>query len=120
MDRIRAGGLRRRDDRLDIEIALEGRCRADMHGDIRFAHMQRVRVGIGIDGDGADIAAFRIAQDPHGDLAAISHENGFDGSGHGAALRRQNTPPLVIPETPKALSGTQNFMKEALGSGSTR
>ena len=46
-------------------------------------HMQRVRVGLGIDRDGAQAEPLRGARDAAGDLAAIGDQ---DGREHGQAL----------------------------------
>ena len=47
-----------------------------MHRLVRLPDVQRLRVGVRIDRDGADAEAPRGADDPAGDLAAIGDEEG--------------------------------------------
>ena len=47
-------------------------------GDVGFAHVQRARVGVGVDGDAADAHAAQRAHDADGDLAAVGDENRCD------------------------------------------
>ena len=78
MDRIGAGALRRVEDAIDLEIALHDGRRADPHRLVGHCDMLRVRVGVGVDGDGAQAHPARGADDPAGDLAAIGDEEGGD------------------------------------------
>ncbi len=65
-------------DRLDIEIALRGRCRADMHRLIGHFDMQRIRVCIGINCD-SDNAHFACGADnPAGNFSAIGNQYLFE------------------------------------------
>ena len=54
MDRLRARLLRDGDDRVAIEIALARRRRTDPEGFVAGLDVQRLRVGIRVDGHGAD------------------------------------------------------------------
>ena len=89
MDRLRPGGAGGGDDPGAIEIALARRGGADVHGLIRHAHMQCLRIGIGIDRDGADTHCPRGADHAAGDLATVGDEEGLD---HGCLHHIRNTP----------------------------
>ena len=54
--------LRGRDDLLADEIALARRRRPDMHRLVGLAHVQRLRVGIGIDGDACRMPSRRAVR----------------------------------------------------------
>ena len=77
-----AGG----DDLVDDEIALGRGRRADGDGRVRHLDVQRVLVGVGIDGDGLDPHPAGGLDDPAGDFAAIGDQNALE---HG----RQRPPP---------------------------
>ena len=62
-------------DPVDDEIGLRRRRRADMDGLVGHLDMQRVRVGVGIDGDGLDAHLAGRLDDAAGDLAAIGDQN---------------------------------------------
>ncbi len=74
-----AAGL---DDLVDHQIAFGGRRRPDQNGLIGHFDMERVAVGLGIDGDRLDPHAAGGLDDPAGDLAAIGDQNSFE---HGLA-----------------------------------
>ena len=75
MHRLGARLLAGRDDLVDREIGLRRRGRAD--GDRLVGHLdvQRVLVGLGIDGDGLDPHSTRGLDDPAGDFAAVGDQN---------------------------------------------
>ena len=66
---------------IDVEIAGAGRRRPDPDRLVRGLHMQRVCVGIGIDGDGADAEPRTGAHHAERDLAAIGDQDGADRTG---------------------------------------
>ena len=68
----RAAGL---DDLVDHQIALSRGRRPDQHRLVRHLDMQRVAVGLGIDGDRRDAHLPRGADDPAGDLAAVGDQD---------------------------------------------
>ena len=57
MDGVGAGLSRRRDDRVHVEITRARRRRPDTDGLVRRRDMRRLRIGVGIDRDGADAQA---------------------------------------------------------------
>ena len=57
MNRVGAGDLGGADDRRDVEIAVGAARRADADVLVGEAHVQRVLVGLGVDGDGLDARA---------------------------------------------------------------
>jgi hypothetical protein len=70
-----AAGL---DDLLDDEIALGGGRRPDEDRLIGHFDMERVAIGLGIDGDRLDPHAAGGLDDPAGDLAAVCDQNSFE------------------------------------------
>ena len=74
MNGLRAGRLGRGHDLGDIEIGLRGLRRADGYGLIGHLHVQRVAVGLGIDGHGLDAEPARGPDDAAGDFAPIGDE----------------------------------------------
>ncbi len=74
MDRLGAGRLGSRDDLADVEIGLRGLSGADRHGLVGHVDMQRVAVGVGIDGHGLDPEPPRGPDDAAGDLAPIGDQ----------------------------------------------
>ena len=73
-----AAGL---DDLLHHEVAFGRRGRPDQHGIVGHFDVERVAIGLGIDGDRLDPHAAGGLDDPAGDLAAIGDQNSFE---HGA------------------------------------
>ncbi len=69
--RLLAGG----DDLVDDEIGFGSGRRADMDGFIRHLDMQRILVGIGIDGDGGDAHLLRRLHDAAGDFAPVCDQD---------------------------------------------
>jgi hypothetical protein len=80
MDGFRFGLLGRGDDLVAAQIALFGGTRADMHGFIRLAHMQRFRVRVGINRDCAHPEPLGGADAAARDFAAVGYEDGFQHS----------------------------------------
>ena len=78
MHGLRAGLAAGLDDLVDQQIALGRRRRADQHGLVGHLDMERVAVGLGIDGYRLDPHAARSLDDPAGDLAAIGDQNSFE------------------------------------------
>ena len=75
MDRLRAGGLGRRDDPVAPQIAVGGRGPAQMHGLIGHLHMARIAVGVGIDRDRRHAQAAAGVDDAAGDLAPVGDQD---------------------------------------------
>ena len=75
MDRVDIGDFRRADHVGNVQIAFRAARRPDADGFVREAHMQRVAVGFGIDGDGGDAQFLAGANHPQGDLTAIGDQN---------------------------------------------
>ena len=65
-----AGG----DDVVDDQVALRRRCRPDRDGAVGHFHVQRVAVGVRIDGDRLDPQPASGLDDPTRDLAAIGNQ----------------------------------------------
>ena len=85
---MRAGGV---DDRVDVEVALPRRGRADADRDVRLGDVAGVGVGVAVDGDRADAHRAQRADDAHGDLAAVGDQDGVESRrGHRHHIR--NTP----------------------------
>ena len=71
----RYGGL---DDRFRTQVALAGRWRADRHGLVGEAHVQRLGVGVGVDGDRLEPEVAARPDDADGDLAAVGDQDAPD------------------------------------------
>ncbi len=82
MHGLRAGLAAGVDDFLHHQIAFGGGRRPDQHGLIGHFDMERVAVGLRIDGDRLDPHPAGRLDDPAGDLAAICDQNSFE---HGLA-----------------------------------
>jgi hypothetical protein len=65
-------------DLVDQEVAFGGGRRADQHGVIGHFDVERIAVGLGIDGDGLDPHPPRRFDNPAGDLAAICDQNSLE------------------------------------------
>ncbi len=83
MDRLGAGLLRRLDDLLDAQIAFGRHRRADQESLVRLAHMRRIPIDLGINGDGPDLHLLQGPRDPDRDLAAVGNEHLLE---HGGAV----------------------------------
>ncbi len=110
MHRLRARLLAGLDDLVDHEIGLRRRGRPDGDRFVGHFDVQRILVGLGIDGDGLDPHATRGLDDPTGDFATVGDENllehllpvaGKPGFPTGAVLleaeQRVNKPPPRPP-----------------------
>jgi hypothetical protein len=75
MHALRAGLLAGGDDLVDCQIALYRGCRSDGHRLVGQFHVQRARVGLGIDRDGRNAHALGAADHAAGDLAAVGDED---------------------------------------------
>ena len=80
MDGLGPGRPGRRQHLVGVQIGLARGRRPDQHRLIGLAHMQGLRVGLGIDGDGPDTHAAGGAEHTTGDFAAIGDQNGFEHS----------------------------------------
>ena len=78
VDRLRAGAPGRRDDGVDVEVALPRGRRSDAHRDIGLGDVARTGVGVAEHRDRADSHGAQRADDPHGDLAAVGDQNGVE------------------------------------------
>ncbi len=78
MHAVGARGLGDRNQLVDDQVALRRRRRADGVRLIAKAHMQRIRVGLRIDRDGAQPQPLGGAGDAAGDFAAIGDQDGFE------------------------------------------
>ena len=97
MHRLGAGLLARGDDPVHREVRLAAGCRADGDGLVGELDVQRVAVGLGIDGDGGDAHAPGRLDDAAGDLAAVGDQDllehvGGDGSRPGLCPRGRHGP----------------------------
>ena len=81
MDRVGAGLFGGGEDGVDVEIAGARRRRADADRLVGGLDVRRLRVGIGIDGDGADAEPRAGPHDANRDLAAIGDQDRADGAG---------------------------------------
>ena len=77
MDCVCAGLLRGIDDLLDYEVRLGRGARADVYGRIGVTHVERVTVGVRVDGDGLDAEFAASALDAQCDLATIGEQYSF-------------------------------------------
>ncbi len=74
VDRLGPAVARGAEDARGVQIAFARRGRADQNGLVGHADVQRLRIGLGIDRDGAQAHLARGTDDAAGDLAAISDE----------------------------------------------
>ena len=74
MDGIGARRFGRGHDLRAVEIGLGGLRRADADGLVGHVHMERVAVGLGIDGDGGDAEPSRRLDDAAGDFAPVGDQ----------------------------------------------
>ena len=75
MDGVDVGDFGGGDDGGDVEIAVGGPRRADADGLVGKADVERVAVGLAVDGDGADAEFAAGVQDAQRDFAAIGNQN---------------------------------------------
>ena len=77
MNRINVRYFGGRDDRRNIQIALRRRRGADADGFVREAHVKRIAINFGMNGDGADAKLFASPDDARRNLASISYQDFF-------------------------------------------
>jgi len=75
MNRFGAAHAARRDDALDVEVALRHRRRPDADRLAGECDVTRVPVGLRVDRDARDAEAIERAQDPAGDRAAVGDQD---------------------------------------------
>ena len=75
MNRVGAGDLGGADDRRHAQVAVEAARRTDADVLVGKPHVQRVLVGLRIDGDGLDAELAAGADDAQRDLAAVGDQN---------------------------------------------
>ena len=75
MDRIRAGLASSGDDRLDVQVAISRVGWTDADVLVRAADMERVAVGVGVDGDTVQAELSARPDDAQRDLAAVSDQD---------------------------------------------
>ena len=80
VDGLSAGADRRPNDRVDVEIALSRRRRADADGHVGLCDVAGAGVGIAVDRDRSDSHGAQRTDDADGDLAAVGHQNGIEES----------------------------------------
>ena len=78
MHRVGPGCLAGRHDGVDHEVGLRRRRRPDAHRLVGHPHVQRVGVGIGVHGHGADAHGPGGLDDATRDFAAIGNQNGVE------------------------------------------
>jgi len=85
MQRVGARAQRSGDDAFDIEIGLCCRSGANQHRLVSQAHVQRVRIRLAVDCDGAIPLCARCCNDAAGNLATVGNEQFFRLSASGRA-----------------------------------
>ena len=103
VDRLGARASGRLEDGVDPQIALARRRQADTVGLVGHLDVQRARVGIGVDGDGAHAQPPGSTNDAAGDLAAVGDEDLGEHRAHRfqAGLRfSRKAPTPSRPSTP--------------------
>lgn len=75
---VRARRERGAHDEVAAQIGVGGRGPRQPYGGVRLPHVQRVGVGVRVDGDGGDAQRAAGAEDPAGDLAPVGDEQGAD------------------------------------------
>ena len=71
MDGIDVGDLGGADHRRNVEVAVGKPRRPDADGFVGKAHVQRIAVGLAVNGDGLDAQFLAGANDAQGDLTAV-------------------------------------------------
>ena len=75
MNRVDVGDFGGGDDGGNVEIAVGGARRADADGLVGKADVERVAVGLAVDGDGADAEFPAGVQNAQRDFAAIGNQD---------------------------------------------
>ena len=78
MDRLGAAAPRHVEDLVDVEVRLARRRWTDVVGVVGLAHVQRLAVHVGEDGDRLDAHLAAGANDADGDFAAVGDQNSFE------------------------------------------
>ena len=123
MHRFGAGFLTGGDDLVDQEIGLGGGRRAEMDRLVGHFDMQRVGVGVGIDGDGRKPHALRGLNDATSDFAAIGDENFTKHSRPAAPIPSSIVAPQLTNRArrpPPAFSASRRFLRQAAAPGRRR
>ncbi|HLK86979.1 MAG TPA: hypothetical protein VKT27_10785 [Candidatus Binataceae bacterium] len=95
MNRVGAAGAGGSDYRIRIQVAARGFGRADKHGLIGDADVQRTGIGLGIDRDGSDSEPPRRAYYPERYFATIGDEQlGYRAIAHSDCERSTCAKPL--------------------------
>ena len=89
VDRLCAGASGRLNDCLDVEVALPRGRGADAHRDVGLGHVAGTGVGVAEHRDRADTHRPQRADDTHGDLAAVGHQNGIESHCVTSGIRRR-------------------------------
>ena len=75
VNRVHVGDFRRADDMRNIQVAFRAARRPDAHGLIRKTHVQRIAVGLRIDGHCGDVQLLAGADHPQSNFTAIGDKN---------------------------------------------
>jgi hypothetical protein len=75
MDGLRAGPAGGIEKPVSDQVGLAGGSRTDTHGFVGEAHVARVGIGLGVDGNGADAHTACRPDHATGDLAAVGNQN---------------------------------------------
>ena len=78
MDRIHVGDFGGADHRRDVEVAFRQPWWPNADSLVGKAHVQRVAVGLAIDGDGLDAQLFAGANHPQRNLTAVRYQDLFE------------------------------------------
>src|SRR5436305_2266689 len=105
MDRVGAGDRRRRQDRLDIEIAGARRRRADADRLVGEPHIHCPRVGGRMHRDGLDPQLVAGAMNAQRDLAAIGDQHLLEHAQYLMASSVSPHPSSAAPQTPSPACG---------------
>jgi hypothetical protein len=75
MDGLRACRAARLHDLVDHQVGLRRRRRSDVHGLVRHVDVERVAVGVGVDGDRLDAHFPRSLDDAASNLATVRDQD---------------------------------------------
>ena len=78
VNRLGAGLASRLENLVRVQVGLLDRRRADQDRLVRHQHVGRFGVRLGVDGDGAIALLLGGADDPHGNLAAVGHQDAVE------------------------------------------
>ena len=117
MHRLRAAVARRGDDRLDVQVALARRRRADQPRLVGHRDVQRAGIGLGIDRDRRDPHPPRRADHAAGDLAAIGDQDFGEhhGSTGSACSRTRDRIPGESRVITERMSSVRGFPRSIRG-----